>query len=92
MSHTVRNKKKLLNRIRRIAGQVRAIEQALEREQDASDILRTIAACRGAMNSLMAEVVEGHVRRHVVDPRRTLPAAQAEAIEELLDVVRAYLR
>ncbi len=92
MSHTVRDKTKLLNRIRRIAGQVRAIEQALEGEQDASDILRTIAACRGAINSLMAEVMEGHVRLHVVDQRRPLSAAQAEAVEELLDVVRAYLK
>lgn len=92
MSHTVRDKRKLLNRIRRIGGQVRAIEQALEGEQDASDVLRTIAACRGAMNSLMAEVIEGHVRLHIVDPRRPLPAAQAEAVEELLEVVRAYLK
>ncbi len=92
MGHTVRDKTKLLNRIRRIAGQVRAIEHALEREQEASDIMRTIAACRGAINSLMAVVVEGHVRLHVVDPRRPLPVSQAEAVEELLDVVRAYLR
>ncbi len=92
MGHTVRDKTKLLNRIRRIAGQVRAIEQALEREQEAGDIMRTIAACRGAINSLMAEVVEGHVRLHVVDPRRRLPTSQAEAVEELVDVVRAYLK
>lgn len=92
MSHTVRDKAKLLNRIRRIGGQVRAIEQALEGEQEASDILRTIAACRGAMNSLMAEVIEGHVRLHVVDQRRPASAEQTEAVEELLDVVRAYLK
>lgn len=92
MSHTIRDKAKLLNRVRRIAGQVRAIEQGLAGEQDASDILRTIAACRGAINSLMAEVIEGHVRLHVVDSRRPLPADQADAVEELLDVVRAYLK
>lgn len=92
MSHTVRDRARLLNRIRRIAGQVRAIEQALEEEEDASAILRTIAACRGAMNGLMAEVIEGHVRLHVVDSRNPIPAAQADAIEELLDVVRAYLK
>lgn len=92
MSHTVRDKVKLLNRIRRIGGQVRAIEQAIEREQEAGEILRTIAACRGAVNGLMAEVIEGHVRLHVVDPRRPLSGAQAGAVDELLEVVRAYLK
>lgn len=92
MSHTIRDKGKLLNRIRRIGGQVRAIEQALEEEQEASKILRTIAACRGAINGLMAEVIEGHVRLHVVDARRPLPVARADAVEDLMDVIRAYLK
>ena len=68
MAHTVRDKKKLLNRVNRISGQVEAIKRALEEEQDCSDLLRTIAACRGAMNGLMAEVIEGHIRFHIVDP------------------------
>lgn len=92
MSHTIREKVKLINRIRRIGGQVRAIELALEEERDAGDILRTIAACRGAINSLMAEVIEGHVRLHVVDARKAPTPQQAAAVEELLDVVRAYLK
>ena len=59
MAHTVRDKNKLLNRVRRIRGQVDAIERALAEEQDCSDLLRTIAACRGAINGLMGEVIEG---------------------------------
>src|ERR1700726_1587042 len=60
MAHTIRDKKKLLNRVNRISGQVGAIKRALEQEKDCTDLLRTIAACRGAINGLMAEVIEGH--------------------------------
>jgi len=92
MPHTVRDKKKLLNRVRRIRGQVAAIERALEEEQDASSILQTIAACRSAMNSLMAEVIEGHIRFHVVNPDTRPTSEQARATQELIDVLRTYLK
>jgi DNA-binding FrmR family transcriptional regulator len=92
MAHTVRDKKKLLNRIRRIRGQVDAIERGLEQEQDCTDLLRTIAACRGAMNGLMAEVIEGHIRFHLVDPDEKPTSEQARAARELMDVVQTYLR
>lgn len=92
MSHTVRDKKKLLNRVRRIHGQVGAIEKALDAEQDASAILQMIVSCRGAMNGLMAEVIEGHIRLHVVDPNKKPTSDQVAAAEELIDVVRSYLR
>jgi DNA-binding FrmR family transcriptional regulator len=70
MAHTIRDKNKLLHRVRRIRGQVDGIERALVEEHDCSDLLRTIAACRGAINSLMAEIIEGHIRFHVVDPNK----------------------
>ena len=92
MSHTVRDKTKLLNRVRRIRGQLHAIEQALEADEDASRVLHTIAAARGAMNGLMAEVIEGHIRLHVLDPEQRPTAAQVDAAEELIDVVSAYLK
>lgn len=92
MSHTVRDKKKLLNRVRRIHGQVGAIEKALDEEKDASAILQMIVSCRGAMNGLMAEVIEGHIRLHVVDPNKKPTSDQVAAAEELIDVVRSYLR
>ena len=91
MAHTVRHKSKLLNRVRRIRGQVEALERALEREAECGDVLRLIAACRGAMNSLMAEVVEGHVREHVMG-KGPSASSQADAADELIDVVRAYLK
>ncbi len=92
MSHTIRDQQKLLNRVRRIRGQVEAIERALERREECSDILRLIAASRGAINALMAEVLEGHVRYHIMDPAWERESAQAQATEDLIDVVRAYLK
>ncbi len=92
MSHTIRDKAKLLNRIRRIRGQVNAIEEALEAEQDAGEVLQTIAACRGAINGLMAEVIEGHIQHHIIDAERSPTAAQTRAVQELIDVVNAYLK
>jgi DNA-binding FrmR family transcriptional regulator len=92
MAHTIRDKKKLLNRVRRIRGQVDAIGRALAQEQDCSVILQTVAACRGAINGLMAEVVEGHMRSHLVDPDRRPTSKQARAAQELIDVVKTYLK
>jgi len=92
MAHTKREKEKLINRVRRIRGQLNAVEKALEEEQDCSAVLHTLAACRGAMNALLAEIVEGHIREHVVDPSKAVSAHQAEATEELIDVVRTYFK
>ena len=92
MAHTIKNKKKMLDRVRRIRGQVEGIERALNEERDCSEILQTIAACRGAINALMAEIIEGHIRFHVVNRDRKPNAQQDEAIEELVDVVKAYLK
>ncbi|HEY3332121.1 MAG TPA: metal/formaldehyde-sensitive transcriptional repressor [Capsulimonadaceae bacterium] len=92
MSHTIRNKKKLLDRVSRLRGQIDAIERALEQEQEPGPILQTMAAARGALNGLMAEVIEGHIRHHVVDPATVASDTQAEAIEALVDVVKSYLK
>lgn len=92
MAHTIRDKKKLLNRIRRIQGQLDGVSRALEKEDECANILQTLAACRGALNGLMAQVVEGHVRMHVLDPHEKPSPEQAAAVDELLDVVRTYLR
>ena len=92
MAHLARDKKRLLNRARRIRGQVEAIERLLEEEGDCSSVLQLIAGARGALNGLMAQVAEGHIREHVIDPARKPSAAQLEAADELVDVVRAYLK
>ena len=66
MAHTSRDKKKLLNRINRIRGQLNGIYKAVDEERDCGDVMLALASCRGAMNSLMAEVLEGHVRFHLL--------------------------
>ena len=92
MSHTVRDKTKLLARVRRIRGQVEAIERALEAELGCADVLQVIASVRGAMNGLMAELMEHHIRYHVVDPNQAPDSERAKGAEELIDVVRTYLK
>jgi DNA-binding FrmR family transcriptional regulator len=92
MAHTTKEREKLLNRIKRIKGQVIAIEEALDGNEECSKVLQTIAACRGAINGLMAEVLEGHVRFHVVDSNRKQTPEQAEATDELIDLVNRYLK
>ncbi len=92
MSHTVRDQKKLLNRIRRIRGQLEGIEKALEEERDPFFILQTAASCRGALNSLMAEIIEGHIQYHVLSPTGQITPEQDEAGQELIDIIRSFLR
>ncbi len=92
MAHTIRDKRKLLSRVRRIRGQIDALERLLEAEADCSKTLNLTAACKGAINSLMAEILEGHIRFHVVAPEAKPSSAQTEAAEEIIDVVRSYLK
>ncbi len=92
MAHTLRDKAKLLHRVRRIRGQIDAVERLLGEEEDSSRILQTIAACRGAMNGLMIAVLEGHVRMHVLDPRRKATADQTQAADELIDLIGSYMK
>ena len=90
MSHTTKDKKKLLSRIRRIKGQVVAIERALDGDTECEDILQLVASCRGALNGLMAELIEGHVRFHVLSPQQKTLPSQVEAADELISVVKRY--
>jgi FrmR/RcnR family transcriptional regulator, repressor of frmRAB operon len=92
MTHTVREKAKLLARVRRMKGQMEAIERALENETGCEQVMHLIAGVRGALAGLMAEVVEDHVRTHLVDADAHPGALNADAAEQLLDVVRTYLK
>ena len=90
MSHTKLEKEKLLNRVRRIRGQVDAVERGLLHDEQCSTVLQTIAACRGAMNALMAELIEDQIQFHLCTEQST--PDQTEAADQLIDVVRAYLK
>ncbi len=92
MAHTVRDKQKLVHRVRRIRGQLDALEKLLEQEADCSKTLHVMVACRGALNSLIAHVLEGHIRFHVVSPEHKPKREQTEAAEEVIDVLKTCLR
>lgn len=88
--HTTRERQKLIARVRRIRGQVAAVEKAIANEEDCSKVLTTVAACRGALTALTAEILEDHIRFHVMDPEAS--PSRTAAGEELIDVVRAFLK
>lgn len=92
MAHTVKSRTKLLGRVRRIRGQVEALERAIDEGQECTGVLQQIAACRGAINGLMAEVLDGHIREHIIDPGREPTKAEAVAVEDLAQLVKRYLR
>lgn len=92
MAHTTQDREKLLLRIKRIRGQVDGIQRTLEEGDDCFVVLQTVAACRGALTGLMSEIIEGHVRDHILDPAEEPTAAQRRAAEELLEVLRAFIK
>lgn len=91
MPHTIKDKRSLLTRVRRIRGQADALERALEGEADCAAVLQQIAAIRGAVNGLMAQVLEGHVREHL-GAHDSTPAQRDADVEQVLTALRAYLR
>jgi DNA-binding FrmR family transcriptional regulator len=92
MSHVVHEQQKLLNRVRRLRGQVDAIERALEAEDSCTQVMRLLTAARGAMNGMMAEVVEDHIQMHMMAANRKPTREEIEAADELVDVLRSYIR
>ncbi|WP_027231563.1 metal/formaldehyde-sensitive transcriptional repressor [Phyllobacterium sp. UNC302MFCol5.2] len=92
MSHATKEKSKLIARIRRLKGQMEAVERALEAEMPCGDILNLVASVRGAVNGLMGELVEDHIRMHVVDPGTETDRERAKGAADLIDVVRMYLK
>ena len=91
MPHTIRGKKHLLTRVRRIKGQTEALEKSLEQETECAAVLQQIAAIRGAVNGLMAEVLEGHIREHL-GPEAVSPKQRGQDLEQVVGVLRSYLK
>ena len=92
MAHTVQEKSKLIGRVRRIKGQVEAIERALEAEIGCADVLMLVASLAGAVRGLNGEVMEDHIRNHVVNPDTDTDRERARGAAELIEVVRTYLK
>jgi DNA-binding FrmR family transcriptional regulator len=91
MAHIANEKTKLLNRLKRIRGQIDAIERAVEADQECTRVLQQATACRGAMDGFIAEVIEDHIREHMVDPAAPRDDPRVQAAEELVEIVHAYL-
>jgi DNA-binding FrmR family transcriptional regulator len=91
MAHGDREKVKLLNRVKRIRGQMDSVERTLSAEDhNCADVLMLLAAVRGGINALMAEVLEDHIRLHLLKDGHA--PLTPDLGEDLIDLVRAYLK
>jgi DNA-binding FrmR family transcriptional regulator len=88
MSHTSREKLDLINRTKKVVGQLEAAQRALEEDAACADVLQRLSAARGAINSLMGELMEDHIRNHM--PRKT--KSSEEAADDVIQIVRTYLK
>lgn len=91
MTHVAAEKTKLLHRLRRIRGQLDAIERAVQGDGECARVLQQATACRGAMDGFIAEVIEDHIREHMVDEGAPADDPKVQAAEELVAIVHAYL-
>src|SRR5262249_40082324 len=90
-SHVLRDKRGLVNRTRRLRGQVDAIERALDGDASCTDLSQRITAARGAINGLMAELLEEHVREYLIDQDGDAAVSREDAAEELIEIIHTYL-
>src|ERR1700690_2065612 len=90
-SEISKEKQKLFSRIKRLGGQIGAVERAVTDGDECADILMLLAAIRGGVNSLMAEILEDHIRLHITHPERG-KESNDELTEDLIGLVRAYLK
>lgn len=91
MPHSLEEKKRVLARVRRVRGQLDALERALEEGADCGPVLQQITAVRGAINGLMAGVLEGHLREEFAHLGGESETSQ-KSIDEVISLVRSYLR
>lgn len=92
MAHTITDNARLIARVRQIKGQVEAVERALAAGTGCADVLMLVASLRGAVHGLSAEVMEDHIRHHVVNPESDPDPERARGAAELIDVIRTYLK
>ena len=88
MTHLNREQLDLVNRTKKVIGQLESVQRALEEDAHCADVLQRLAAARGAINSLMGELLENHILNHM--PRKN--KASAEAAQDIVEIVRTYLK
>ena len=92
MGHVANHKAKLLNRAKRLRGQIQAIERAVEDDDECAGVLQQATACRGALDGFIAQLIEDHIREYMVDPHAAREDSQTLAAEELIEIVHQYLK
>lgn len=92
MGHIAREKVKLLNRLKRLRGQIEGLERSVNGDESCVAVLQQATSCRGALDGFIAEVIEDHIREHMVDPKAQRDNPRVQAAEELVDIVHQYLK
>lgn len=94
MPHSSAEKKRAIARLRRIRGQVEGLERAINAGTDCGAILQQIAALRGAVNGLMASILDSHLHEEftqvAVDPK--IRKQHQASIEQVIALVRSYFK
>ncbi|MBC7467053.1 MAG: metal/formaldehyde-sensitive transcriptional repressor [Bdellovibrio sp.] len=90
MSHIIKDKQKIISRVNRIKGQLDAFSKAIESEQDCYQVIQLLASCRGALNGLMADVVERHIQEHIINAENKKDAS--DSAEDLVDIMKSFLK
>jgi DNA-binding FrmR family transcriptional regulator len=75
-----------------LQGQLESIRSAIAEERDCSDVLQQIAACRGAINSLLVEIIDGEIRFHVLSRNSKFDSREAKAAENLVEILHRYIK
>ena len=88
MTHIAKEKLELVSRSKKIIGQLESVQRGLEQDAHCAELLQRLAAARGAINSLMGELMENHIRNHM--PRKN--KSSTEAVEDLVEIVHTYLK
>jgi len=88
MAHTISDKKKILTRVNRLKGQLDALSKAVEAEHDCYKIMQLLASCRGALNGLMGDIINNHIREHIVAAANKKDAARAG--DELIEIMESF--
>lgn len=89
MSH-VSEDKKIMARIKRIKGQLEAVEKAIIDGKECYTVLQTLSACRGGLNGLIGELIEGHIKEHVMKNPNDPKTAQDKSAVELINLMKTY--
>jgi DNA-binding FrmR family transcriptional regulator len=88
MSHLSREKLELVSRTKKVIGQLESVLRGLNEDEQCNNLLQRLAAARGAINGLMGELLEDHIRNHM--PRKSKSAE--EAADDVIEIVRTYLK